>query len=236
MTYPLTAERQNNGLERFGSASGAFAFVLALAGIVVSATTGVGAANPGANAEQIALAYGTAAPSLVWLGAMLQMLAFLFLFAFCTFVCGIVGAASTRGDWLRNLATGSGQAFVILTLAGFAIGGIARFRAGPGLDLSLAMALFDIHVAIYVASWAIGAVFLLATAGLIRQSRGLPAWLGVAAIVCAAICLAAVALPTSPVAGLPSLVIWLWTLGASVTLLRRGTVAAWPSVTMPSAV
>jgi hypothetical protein len=110
---------------------------------------------------------------------------------------------------------GAGQTFVGLTLAGFAIGSIARFRAGPNLDLSATMALFDIHVALYVASWAFGAMFMAAAAGLRFRSRALPLWLSIGAAIAALVNLAAVALPTTPIASFPILLMWLCVVAAS---------------------
>jgi hypothetical protein len=217
-TKPAVA---SNSTARLGAASGVLGFALAIGAIVVSASTGTIAANPGATAEEVARAYANAASPLVWVGALLQTLAFLCLFGFANYVAAVLGRDQQAAEWLRGLTTGAGQAFVGLTLAGFAIGGVARFRAGPGLDVSAAMALFDIHVALYVASWAFGAVFMGATAALGLRSHALPGWLCIAAGCVAAVSLTAVALPTTPLASFPHLLIWLWTLAASTTLLVR---------------
>jgi uncharacterized membrane protein YbhN (UPF0104 family) len=194
---------------------------LAIAAIIVGAATGTTAAAPGAGAEEIARAYGSAPPPLIWVGAVLQTFALLCLFGFATYV-----ADKSRSGWLSALAAGAGQTFVALTLAGFVIGSVARFRAGPGVDLSAATALFDIHVALYVASWAIGALFLGAVAALWGRPRALPRWLCFAAGLVAAVNLVAAALPTTPVANFPNLLMWLWTLAASIHLVFgdvRGT-------------
>jgi hypothetical protein len=72
-----------------------------------------------------------------------------------------------------------------------------------------------------MASWAIGAVFMGASAALGLRSHALPGWLCVAAGCVGAVNLAAVALPTTPLASFPNLLMWLWTLAASVSLLLR---------------
>jgi hypothetical protein len=215
------SERPFTAPQRLGAASGVLGFALAIGAIVVGATTGTAAANPGASAEEIARAYGTAAAPLVWVGATLQTLAFLCLFGFATYLGSAVRRDDKRADWLPGLTAGAGQAFVGLTLAGFAIGSVARFRAGPGLDVSAAMAVFDVHVGLYVASWAVGAAFMAAAAASGLRSHALPAWLCFAAGCVAAITLAAVALPTTPLASLPNVLIWLWTLAAGVTIPLR---------------
>jgi hypothetical protein len=147
-----------------------------------------------------------------------QTVALLSLFGFATYLRSALAREDNGNDWLGRLAAGAGQTFVGLTLAGFAIGSIARLRAGPNLDLSATMALFDIHVALYVASWAFGAMFMAAAAGLGLRSRALPLWLSLAAAIVALVNLAAVALPTSPIASFPNLLIWLWVVAASAVL------------------
>jgi len=72
-----------------------------------------------------------------------------------------------------------------------------------------------------VASWAISAVFLAAAAVLVVRSRTLPVWLGWAAALVALVNLGAVVLPASPLASFPNLLIWLWALAVSITLLIR---------------
>ena len=70
-----------------------------------------------------ARAYGTAALPLVLVGAALQMLALLRLFGFATYLVD-----DKPWGWPSGLTAGAGQTFVALTLAGFAIGSLARFR------------------------------------------------------------------------------------------------------------
>ena len=171
----------------------------------------------------------------MWVGALLQILALVSLFGFATYVGTALLPERGRADWLRGLATGAGQAFVVLVLAGFAIGSLARFRAGPGLDISAALALFDIHVALYIASWVLGSVFMAAAAALGLRSRALPVWLCIAAALAAVINLAAVVLPATPIATFPNLLIWLWTVSASVAFVLRERRLRSP-VTRPAAV
>ena len=195
----------SDSLPRFGAATGVLGFALAI----------------GATAAEIANAYVIAASPQVWTGAMLQITALLCLFGFATYLGSALRHTLNDGDWLPGLTAAGGQAFVGLTLAGFAIGSVARFRAGPGVDISALTALFDIHVALYVASWALGAMFMAAAAGAGLRSKAFPGWLCAAAGCVAAVNVAAVALPTTPVATFPNLLIWLWTLAAGVTLLVR---------------
>jgi hypothetical protein len=216
LTRPAIRTEATRSYVSIGAGSGLLGFVLTIATIVIGGMTGTVSVQPGATADEIARAYATASAPLVAVGAALQMLAFLCLFTFATSLAG-----DRHSDWLSRLTVGAGQACVALTVAGFAIGSVARFRAGPDLDVSTAMALFDIHVALYVASWAFGSLFTAAAASLALRSRRLPIWLCVAAACIAVVDLAAVALPTSPLASFPNLLIWLWTLAASLSLVVR---------------
>src|SRR2546423_3055253 len=122
-------------VNRLGAASGVVGFVLAIGAIFVSASTGTIAANSGAGVEEIARAYGNVASQLVWIGAYLQVLGFLLLFGFLTYVGTVVARdSSSTTRWLANLATGAGQGFVVVTLVGFATGAGAPFRARADLD------------------------------------------------------------------------------------------------------
>jgi hypothetical protein len=155
-------------------------------------------------------------------GAYLEVLAYLLLFVFVA----RLGAALRDADghtptWLATAAVGAGLLAVTLTLAGFAIGSVLHYRGGPGVNLPAAFALFDVHVALYVASWALSAVFLGTTAAMVIGWRMLPRWLGWLAGVIAVFDLAAVGLPTSALAQFPSLFLLLWVLAASVVLLQR---------------
>ena len=93
-------------------------------------------------------------------------------------------------------------------------------------EAAVPMALFDVHVALYVVSWALSVIFLMATAAQAFRSRELPVWLSVAAVLIALVNLAAVAGPTTPLASFPNLLMWLWTLATSITFLIRRPIAA----------
>ena len=73
-------------------------------------------------------------------------------------------------------------------------------------------------MALYLASWALGAVFFAATAAVVLAKRVLPRWLGWTAALVAVLDLAAVGLPASPLAQFPGVLLLLWVLAASVLL------------------
>ena len=207
-------------MDRLGAGTGLLSVLLGIVAVGLSA--GTGAANPGASPEEIARVYANAPSPLVWVGAYLEVLAYLLLFVFVARLwAALRDADGHTPNWLATAAVGSGLLAVALTLAGFAVGSVLHYRGGPGLNLQAALALFDIHVALYVVSWALGAVFLGTTAAMVIGWRVLPAWLGWLAGVIAVFDLAAVGLPASPLAQFPSLFLLLWVLAASVVLLQR---------------
>jgi hypothetical protein len=211
-------------IDRLGVMCGLFCVLLGI--VAVGLGTGTAAANPGASPEEIARAYATAPTPLGWSGAYLEVLAYLLLFVFIARLWAVLRTAQEPGPaWLATAAVFAGLLSVGLTLAGFAVGSSLRYRSGAGLHVEAALALFDVHVALYVASWALAAVFLGTAAAIILNYRVLPRWLGWAAGAIALLDLAAVGLPTSPLASFPNLLLLLWVLAASVILLRRASLS-----------
>jgi hypothetical protein len=207
-------------IDRLGAVSGLLCVLLGI--VAVGLGSGTAAADPGASPEEIARAYASAPTSVGWVGAYLEVLAFLLLFVFVARLSAVLRGAQDSGPtWLATGAVTAGLLAVCLTLTGFAIGSSLRFRAGPGLQIEATLALFDAHVALYIASWALGAVFLGGAAAIILTQRVLPRWLGWAAGVFALLDLTAVGLPTSPLASFPNLLLLLWVLATSVSLLRH---------------
>ena len=207
-------------IDRVGAAAGALSVVLGV--VAVALGGGAGAANPGASEQTIAQVYASPPTPMLWAGAYLEVLAYVLLFVFVARLWAALRPAHPQtASWLATTAVGAGMLSVTLTLAGFAIGTALRFRGGPEVDSSAALALFDVHVALYVASWAMGAVFLGATAVAALTSTTLPRWLGWSAGTIALFDLVAVGAPTSPLAQFPSLLLLLWVLAASIVLLRH---------------
>ena len=226
----MLTHKSGETISRLGAASGAIGFAITIAAIVVGASTGTQAllarCRPWPDRPRLRGRWST---PLVWVGAGLQVLGLLCLFAFT----GRLAQALMSGPddaLVRPVATASGaaRAFVVLTLAGFAVGSAARFRAGPTSTWRLLR-----HSLIFMwrctsRGWAISAVFLAAAAVLVvahtvtarvarlgrgcvrrRQSRGRS--------------VARLALSS-----FPNLLIWLWALAASIVLLRysSGSLAA----------
>jgi uncharacterized membrane protein YqgA involved in biofilm formation len=201
---------------------GLIAFGLTLVAIILQASQGGGGVDPGASPGAIAAAYTVAPTFSVWAGAYLQVLA---LMSLGVFLVSLVRALPTgehdRLASLRSTASAFAMTFVALTLAGFAVGGLARFRAGSTADISALVAVVDVHVALYIASWAALGVAMLAMSALILQGGGLPRWSGWTAAAIGILALLAVAIPQSPLASLPNLLVLLWAAAQSAVVRRR---------------
>ena len=218
-------------IDRLGAATGALSVMLGVAAVALGGAAG--AANPGASAQDIAQVYASPPTPMLWFGAYLEILAYLLLLVFVARLWEALRPASGKSSsWLATAAAGAGMLSVTLTLAGFAIGTALRYRGGPTVDSSSALALFDVHVALYVASWALAAVFLGATAVAVLTGGALPRWLGWTAGTIAVFDLVAVGLPTTPLVQFPSLLLLLWVLMASIVLLRRPATS--PAIVEPA--
>jgi hypothetical protein len=201
---------------------GLVAFGLALVAIILQASQGGGGVNPGASQGEIAAAYTVAPAFSVWAGAYLQVLALLSLGVFLVSLVGALPAGEhDRLSSVRPTASAFAMTFVALTLAGFVVGGLARFRAGSTADISALVAVVDVHVALYIASWAVLGVAMLATSALILNGGGLPRWSGWTAVVIGVLALLAVAIPQSPLASLPTLLVLLWAAAQAAVVQRR---------------
>ena len=90
-----------------------------------------------------------------------------------------------------------------------------------GLDPQLAATLIHANDISFVATWAIDAVFLAATAATALRTGALPRWAGWSAAAIAPAMLAGVAMATSDSAQLPTALFLFWIVGVSIHLLRR---------------
>ncbi len=206
---------------RLGAACGVLSVVLALVGVGLNAASGGFIAPIGGSTEEIARAFANPAPTGVWVGAYLSVLAFLLFIVFAARLWVALRRAEGGSGWLSATAFGSALVFTATTLIALAIGNVAKYRAGSGMDAQVVTALFDLNIALYVLSWAISAVFLGAAAIVLLRTRAFPRLFGWSAAALAVASLVAVATPTSGGAEIPALLFLLWVLAISVALIRR---------------
>lgn len=206
---------------RLGAACGVLSVILALVGVGLTAASGGFIAPIGGSTGEIARAFENPAPTGVWVGAYLSLLAFLLFIAFAARLWVTLRRAEGDPGWLSATAFGSALVFAATTLIALVIGDVAKYRAGSGMDAQVVTALFDLNIALYILSWAISAVFLGAAAIVILRTRAFSRLFGWSAAALAVASLAAVAAPTSGGVEIPALLFLLWVLAISVALIRR---------------
>ena len=172
-----------------------------------------------------------------WTGIFLEGLGLLVLIFFLARLWGVLRSAEGSPGWLSMTALGAGLVSVAVKLASFPLGTVAFYEVrGGGLDPQLAATLIHANDISFVATWAVDAVFLAATAATALRTGALPRWAGWSAAAIAPLMLAAVAMATSSSAQLPTALFLIWIVGVSIHLLRRpDEVADAGSVRMPRA-
>ena len=172
-----------------------------------------------------------------WTGIFLEGLGLLVLIFFLARLWGVLRSAEGSPGWLSMTALGAGLVSVAVKLASFPLGTVAFYEVrGGGLDPQLAATLIHANDVSFVATWAVDAVFLAATAATALRTGALPRWAGWSAAAIAPLMLAAVAMATSSSAQLPTALFLIWIVGVSIHLLRRpDEVADAGSVRMPRA-
>ncbi len=172
-----------------------------------------------------------------WTGIFLEGLGLLVLIFFLARLWGVLRSAEGSPGWLSMTALGAGLVSVAVKLASFPLGTVAFYEVrGDGLDPQLAATLIHANDISFVATWAVDAVFLAATAATALRTGALPRWAGWSAAAIAPLMLAAVAMATSSSAQLPTALFLIWIVGVSIHLLRRpDEVADAGSVRMPRA-
>jgi uncharacterized protein DUF4386 len=166
----------------------------------------------------------------VWIGAYLDVLGLLAFIGFVAYLYSVLRRADRDGGFLPTVVLGSGLVAAAVKLASLAPGFAVLYRAGDGLSPQLATALFDMNNAAFALDWALSAVMLAATAGVVLRTGVLPRWLGRSALAIAPLLLASVPFFTTD--GPPIFLLGLvWIIAASVALIRQLDT---PTATAPS--
>jgi hypothetical protein len=163
------------------------------------------------------------AGALVWVGAYLQLVSYGAFLAFAVWA-----AAKLGGGMLGQLVRAAATSYATLSIASLGVLDAIEYRAGHGIDLQLASALHSVNEALFVATWSLSALFLLAAGSLalIAGRRRL----GWSAIGIAFVTLVSIAL-SMQIEG-PGIVSYMlsfaWIVYASITLTRGAPVIVRP--------
>ena len=195
-------------MPRLVAASGLFATVAIIAGLIVSVAAGRAEVTLASSAVEVAAALEAPAANGVWVGLGLETLGLLAVMVFGA------ALASRLTGWAAHAVAGSAVMFSTVSLVAMAAVGLCERQAGTGLDAETARAFVGLAGLLYTATWVAGGL-LVALAGA-AFGRGLR-W---TATVIAALSVMALAAPASEAAQLPAFLQLLWIGAASVALLR----------------
>ena len=229
------SELVDRRINRLGASAGLLYAVLVLVGVNAFPKGNAGILAPRQEIARDVAAHPADAG--FWTGIFLEGLGLLVLIFFLARLWGVLRSAEGSSGWLSMTALGAGLVSVAVKLASFPLGTVAFYEVrGGGLDPQLAATLIHANDISFVATWAVDAVFLAATAATALRTGALPRWAGWSAAAIAPLMLAAVAMATSDSAQLPTALFLIWIVGVSIHLMRRpDEVADARSVRMPHA-
>jgi hypothetical protein len=203
---------------QLGAGSGIAYVGLALAGTSIA---GGGNSPPeSASPQRLAhylVSHPTGTPQ--WTGAFLELLALLALIVFGAYLFTAL-RQHDRDGFLPVLALGAGVATAAVKLGSFGPAFAAHYRAKE-LSPQLVAALLDINSVGFALDMALTGLLLAAAGGAALQTGVLPRWLAWAGIAIAVLLVGTVPLAVTTGFGPAFLLGLLWTVAASVSLLRR---------------
>lgn len=201
--------------DRLFAACGIAAVVLQLAGLLLNKTEQLGdTASTAKIAHALAMPVGTG----TWVGAYVEIASFGFFLAFAAWATGKLG-----DGLLARIARAAATSYATLSIAALGVVDAVAYRAGDGLTVPIGRALLAVNGALYVASWFLVALFLLANGLLaLARSRRVVGW-------------SAIAVAIYTLAAIPSinnlgqfaiLLFFIWVIGTSIALARSKPDAA----------
>lgn len=210
--------------DRLFAASGIGSVALMLAGVGIGAAGGRQFATISSTPADIADAVAHPAGVGLWAGAYLELISFGLFLAFAAWACARLG-----GGVLGQLARAAATSYATISVASLAVMDTIAYRSGHGMGLQLATTLITLNEALFVVTWFLSAVFLLA-AGALALQTGRQA-LGWSAVAIASIILVVTPISLDNLAQMTNLLWLAWIVAASVALARRrpsrvGAVAA----------
>ena len=215
-----TPELVDRRLNRLGASAGLLYVVLVLVGVNAFPKGNAGILAPRQEIARDVAAHPADAG--FWTGIFLEGLGLLVLIFFLARLWDVLRSAEGGSGWLSMTALGAGLVSVAVKLASFPLGTVAFYEVSRGgLDPQLAATLIHANDISFVATWAVDAVFLAATAATALRTGALPRWAGWSAAAIAPLMLAAVAMATSDSAQLPTALFLFWIVGVSIHLVRR---------------
>ena len=162
--------------DHFFAGCGIASAVLVHVGLFVGVAGGQAFVTLGSSPAKVAHALANPAGTGVWVGAYLDLLGYGAFLAFASWATAKLG-----GGVLGAVARAAGTSYAALGIAAWCVLDAVELRAGHGMGAQLATALTNINEALYVGSWFLSAVFLLAAGPLaLRSGRRVLGWSAIA--------------------------------------------------------
>jgi hypothetical protein len=199
--------------DRLFAVCGIGSAVLVHVGLFVGLASGQAFVNLASSQAKVAHELAKPAGTGVWVGAYLGLLGFLAFLPFAVWATTKLG-----GGLLGATARTAATAYASVSIAALCVFDAIEFRAGHGMGAQLATALTNINEALYVGSWFLSALFLLA-AGVLALTSARRA-LGWGAIAIGLLALVGAAAPANGLAENTVLLWFIWIVWASVSLAR----------------
>jgi hypothetical protein len=155
---------------RVGAYSGIAFAVLVPVGFSV-AFAGSTLTDLGSSSATIAKAFRSPAPTRLWVGEYVEVIALLLFVVFAARLRVSLRRVEDETGWLSATALGAALVFAATAMVSFATTGAAYYRAGHGIDLQVARALTDIGSFVQTIDSGVIAIFLAATAASILSFR-----------------------------------------------------------------
>lgn len=199
--------------DRLFAAGGIASVALVLVGSVIASAGGQPSYTLSSGSTHIAHELAKPVGTAAWIGAYMQLLS-----VGCFLAFAIWASAKLGEGLLGRLARASAVSYATLNVVALAAMGALAYRSGHGIGAQLGTALANVSSALFVASWVLGAFFLLAAGPLaIASGRRL---LGRSAIGIAVIILVLTPALVEQ-GGQLGYFLWLiWIVAASVALAR----------------
>ena len=194
-------------LSRIAPLCGALFVVLQLAGVAISSAGGRSMATISDSKSKIVDSFSHQISAGYWAGAYLE---FASVAAFALFA---VWMFRERRGPLATAGLLTAAVYVAITIAALVVGDAIAYGSGHGLATQPLLALFYLQCGLFFATWGIAAAFLV-----LAPAAG---WMRRTAIVTAALLVLALALPQGGPSQFPNMLFLIWTLAASISMMRR---------------
>jgi len=199
-------------LSRIGPVSGVAYAVLELGGFAVAGAGGSAMVTLSDPAAKIVNAFARPVGTGVWIGAYMELAS---LAAFAVFAAWLFG--SRRGP-LATAGLITAGVYIAVTVVSLVIGDVLEYRAGHCIGAQQTLALFDLQVGLYTATWGIAAAFL--------ALAPVTGWLRRSALAIAALSLIGMAVPTADPGQFATVLFIAWILATGLIAARRPSALA----------